>query len=74
VGLLLRIGKRAAKDFHPQGFFEANRSGRATICFDFQHVHGGTYDFVFGYNGSGVNHCDYIRSAAPPRWNCSDHY
>lgn len=58
----------------PRGFFESNRPGRATTYFDFRRVDAGTYDFAFGYDGPGMNHCDYIRGTAPPRWNCSGHY
>lgn len=57
-----------------QGFFEANRPGRAATCFEFRHVDAGTYDFAFGYNGPRMNHCDDVRGTAPPRWDCSGHY
>lgn len=58
----------------PQGFFDADRPGRAAVYFDFQPVDADTYDFAFGYNGPGMNRCDYIRGTAPPQWRCSGHY
>lgn len=58
----------------PQAFFEAGRPGRAATHFDVRNVDAGGYDLAFGYNGPGINYCEYIRETAPPRWDCSGHY
>lgn len=60
--------------YMPKGFFEANRPGRETTYFELHNVEADGYDFSFGYNGPGMNRCEYIRGTSPPRWNCSGHY
>lgn len=60
--------------FLPEGYFESHRPGRATTYFELTNAESNGYDFGFGYNGPGINHCDYVRGTSPPRWECNGHY
>lgn len=60
--------------FLPEGYFESDRAGRATTCFELTNAESSGYNLRFGYNGPGINHCEYVRGTTPTRWECYGYY